>query len=81
MVAADSGAVLPFFLGLALGLALTVGLVVWSGAGAVLEGLAAVGWGIAGILLLHLLVMQVNALGLRPLLAAGEGAPRLGASD
>lgn len=65
-------------LALALGLALAVGLVAWTGFGSVLEGLAAVGWGLLGVLALHLLVMQVNALSLRPLLAQERG-PRLGA--
>lgn len=64
-------------LALALGLALVAGLVAWTGFEPVLKGLGAVGWGILGVLLLHLLVMQVNAFSLRPLLAREHG-PRLG---
>lgn len=60
-------------LALALGLALAAALIAWSGADAVLAGLAAVGWGIIGVLLLHLLTIQVNALSLRPLLGRRVG--------
>ncbi len=60
-------------LALGLGLLATAGLIAWSGGAALLDSLAAVGWGLLGVAALHLLVMQVNALSLRPLLARTPG--------
>lgn len=75
MSAAQRGTVA--FVALALGLTLAGGLVAWAGADAVLAGIGQVGWGILGILLLHLLVLTANALSLRPLLEARVSAVRL----
>ncbi|MFI4988266.1 MAG: lysylphosphatidylglycerol synthase domain-containing protein [Alphaproteobacteria bacterium] len=59
------------------GMALAASLVVYQGAGAVLGMLSTLGWGLAPLILVHLLQLTFCALAWRPLIARGARRPLL----
>lgn len=58
------------FLLLLLGLGAAAGLIVWHGAGDVMRAFAAAGLGLVGVALFHIVVVALDTLGLRALIAA-----------
>src|SRR5687767_4241986 len=63
------------YVGLAIGVSLFAGLVLYEGVGAVAQVLVQAGWGIAAIALCHLPSVWADAMGWRRLLGAANHLP------